>query len=276
MNVTRYATADAFLDIAAPLLLMAEAENNLLLGVAQGLARNPSAGTNAYLATVANDAGILACAIHVPPFKLVVTRAELEPVATLARDAFDAIPQLEGVTGPSRSAGDFAQTWSRLGGIEPKLAMRLRIHEARTVVEALPSPPGHFRPAVPADLALLTEWASEFVSEARITEPVDASRVVEDAVTRGRLHVWEDAAPVSMAAWAGKTPNGVRINCVYTPAAQRGKGYGTACVRALTAQQLERGNAFCWLYTDSSVAPPTIFKRIGYCPVSDVSEYYLK
>jgi hypothetical protein len=48
-------------------------------------------------------------------------------------------------------------------------------------------------------------------------------------------------------------------------------------VKSLTKQQLEQGNAFCWLYTDvSSAAPPKIFKRIGYWPVSDVSEYYLK
>ena len=60
------------------------------------------------------------------------------------------------------------------------------------------------------------------------------------------------------------------------PRELRGKGYGTACVKALTKQQLERGNAFCWLYTDmSSAASPNIFKRIGYWPASDVSEYYL-
>ncbi len=45
-------TADAFLEVAQPLLMMAEAENNLMLGVAQGIARNPSAAQNPYLATV--------------------------------------------------------------------------------------------------------------------------------------------------------------------------------------------------------------------------------
>ena len=52
MNVTRYETAEAFLQVAQPLLMMAEAENNLLLGVAQGIARNPAAAKNPYLATV--------------------------------------------------------------------------------------------------------------------------------------------------------------------------------------------------------------------------------
>ncbi len=278
MNVTRYETADAFLQAAQPLLMMAEAENNLLLGVAQGIARNPTAAKNPYLATVAGHAGVVACAVYISPFKLVITRANREPIAALARDVFEAVPQLDGVTGPSRSADDFALAWSKLSRVEPTLGMRLRIHETRKVVESdLRAAPGQFRPAAPADLELLAKWTEVFVSEARIPEPVDAVRIVQDAITRGRLHVWEDDKPVSMAAWTGKTPSGVRINFVYTPRELRGKGYGTACVKALTKQQLDLGNAFCWLYTDlSSAASPNIFKRIGYWPVSDVSEYYLK
>ena len=54
MQVTRYESAEAFLQAAQPLLMMAEAENNLLLGVAQGIARNPSAAKDPYLATVAS------------------------------------------------------------------------------------------------------------------------------------------------------------------------------------------------------------------------------
>jgi uncharacterized protein len=278
MNVTRYETADAFLEVAQPLLMKAEAENNLMLGVAQGIARNPSAAPNIYLATVGGPSGVLACAVHVAPFKLVITRASREPIAALARDIFEGIPQLDAVTGPSRSAEDFALAWSSLSGVEPALGMRLRIHETRKVVDSdLPNAAGHFRQATPADLAILTGWTEVFVSDARIAEPVDAHRVVEDAIKRGRLYVWEDAGPVSMAAWTGKTPSGVRINFVYTPRELRGKGYGTACVKALTQQQLQQGNAFCWLYTDvSSAASPNIFKRIGYWPVSDVSEYYLR
>ena len=278
MNVTRYETAQAFLDAAQPLLMMAEAENNLMIGIAQGIARNPESAASPYLATVSSGGGVLACGVRVAPFKLVITRANREPIAALASDVFDGIPDLDGVTGPARSAVDFAHAWSRLSGIEPTLGMRLRIHETRKVVDSdLPPPPGHFRQATPDDHAVLTAWTGVFVAEARVPEPVDASRVVGDAIARGRLFVWHDGAPVSMAAWTGKTPSGVRINFVYTPRELRGRGYGTACVKALTQQQLDQGNAFCWLYTDmSGAASPNIFKRIGYWPVSDVSEYYLR
>ena len=275
LHVTRYSNADAFLAAAAPLLLTAEAENNLLLGIAQGLARNPASATNAYLVTVADVTDVHACAVHVPPFKLVVTRGSPEPIAAIARDAFDAGLKLKGVTGPSGSADDFAIAWKRVSGIVPRLSMRLRIHEARNVVDSgSPAPLGRFRPAAAADHALLTAWTEVFVSDARVAEAVDASRVVQDAIARGRLYVWEDGAPVSMAAWAGRTPSGVRINFVYTPREVRRKGYATACVAALTRQQLEQGRAFCWLYTDaSSAVSSNIFERIGYRSVAELTEY---
>ena len=41
MIVTRHSSAEDFLAAAQPLLMRAEAENNLILGVAQGIARNP-------------------------------------------------------------------------------------------------------------------------------------------------------------------------------------------------------------------------------------------
>jgi predicted GNAT family acetyltransferase len=276
--VTRHDSADSLLKLAGPLLMLAEAENNLIIGVVQGIARNPGAAANAYLASVGNAAGVLACAVHLPPFKVLITRANREPIVALAEDVFKAVPDVEGVTGPARSATDFAMAWSRLSGVEPELGMRLRIHEARLVTEpGLRTVKGHFRQATVADLETLTRWTDTLVTEARIPEKADSARVVGDAIQRGRIYVWDDGQPVSMAAWTGKTPSGVRINSVYTPRELRGNGYATACVRALTRQQLEQGSAFCWLYTDlSSAASPNIFKRIGYWPVSDVSEYYLR
>lgn len=278
MIVTRHPSAQSFLEVAQPLLMRSEAENNLIIGIAQGLARNPTAAKDPYLATVANSAGVHAAAVYIAPFKLVITRANREPIVALAHDVLEAVPNVEGITGPDRSAADFAMTWNKLTGVHPTLGMRLRIHETRGVAESgLPSPSGHFRAANSGDHDVLTAWTETFVTEAKIPEKVDTAMVAGDAIRRGRLHVWDDGKPVSMAAWSGKTPSGVRINFVYTPRELRGKGYATACVSALTRQLLKEGNSFCWLYTNLSTATsPNIFLRIGYRPVSDVSEYYLR
>jgi predicted GNAT family acetyltransferase len=88
------------------------------------------------------------------------------------------------------------------------------------------------------------------------------------------LFVWDHAGPVSMASATGLTPNGIRVNGVYTPPEHRGRGYATACVAALSARLLADGRRFCFLFTDA--ANPTsnaIYRRIGYVPVAEVQEY---
>jgi predicted GNAT family acetyltransferase len=277
MKVTRFDSAEAFLKVAEPLLMTAEAENNLIIGIAQGLARNPSAAKEPYLATVDSGSQVLACGVYIAPYKLVITRANREPIVALAYDVFEAAPELDGIIGPNRSAGDFATAWTTLCGVRPRIGMRLRIHETRAITDSgLPRPPGTLRQATSEDLECLSQWTEAFIAEAKVPEQVDTMAVVSDGIKRGRLHVWDTGGPVSMAAWTGKTPSGVRVNFVYTPRDLRGRGYATACVSALTRQQLEEGSAFCWLYTDvSSGVSPNIFRRIGYRPVSDVTEYYL-
>ena len=78
-----------------------------------------------------------------------------------------------------------------------------------------------------------------------------------------------------MAAWAGRTPSGVRINSVYTPREHRRRGYASACFAALSQQLLESDRRFCFLYTD--LANPTsnrIYQEIGYRPLGDWTNYY--
>ncbi len=83
--------------------------------------------------------------------------------------------------------------------------------------------------------------------------------------------IWVDGKPVSMAVAMAPSATGIRINLVYTPPAMRRRGYAAACVAALSQLQLDAGRAFCSLYTD--LANPTsnsVYRRIGYRPVSDV------
>ncbi len=91
--------------------------------------------------------------------------------------------------------------------------------------------------------------------------------------------LWENAGElVSLAAWGGPTPNGIRIGPVYTPPELRGHGYATALSAELSQQLLdgrlfEGGRRFCFLYTD--LANPTanaIYERIGYRRVAESAE----
>lgn len=148
----------------------------------------------------------------------------------------------------------------------------MRVFEARSVVWPR-TPSGTFRVATGADLPTLAQWADAFFNEVGLLNPGDAAR---EQIDEGRLYVWEDGRPVSMAAWAGRTGRTVRINAVYTPPELRGRGFASACVASLTQSLLDEGLTSCCLYTD--LANPTsnrIYKAMGYRPVCDAAEYRL-
>jgi len=80
-----------------------------------------------------------------------------------------------------------------------------------------------------------------------------------------QVMLWEDGHTVSLACSGARTPNGSRIGPVYTPPEERGHGYASACVAALSQLQLDQGRRFCFLFTD--LANPTsnhIYPMIGY------------
>lgn len=128
-----------------------------------------------------------------------------------------------------------------------------------------------------ADLPIITPWAAAFFQEAHLTDPSDPRQVARDKVGQGSVFLWDEGRPVSMAAWAGRTARGVRINFVYTPPEYRKRGYASACVADLTQCLLDEGQAFCCLYTD--LANPTsnrIYQAIGYRSVCDMSDFHFE
>jgi predicted GNAT family acetyltransferase len=150
--------------------------------------------------------------------------------------------------------------------------MRQRIHELRAVIAPARPAPGRLRPARASEAEVLTPWVGDML--ALIGDRRVAADLARERIAGGNLFVWEDGRPVSMAGWTGKTPNGVRINFVYTPAPLRGRGYATTAVAALSQRLLDQGNRYCCLYTD--LANPTsnaIYQRIGYRPIRDAALY---
>ena len=113
-----------------------------------------------------------------------------------------------------------------------------------------------------------------FTTEA--LDEADAERVrlgIDDWARGGRRRFWlweVDGRPVSMVGAGGNTPNGIRIGPVYTPPADRGKGFARNLTAAVSRTVLDEGRRFCFLYTN--VANPTangIYRAIGYEPVTD-------
>jgi predicted GNAT family acetyltransferase len=275
-RVTRHLTPKAFLEVARHLLSEREVEYGLMLAIVSAWTRRgefPS-GSRVYLATVDGTSGPDAGALMTVPNNVIVTNASAGAVTALAEDLGHAELQVSGVHAPTKTAEAFAGVWNRTRGISGRLAKTLRIHELTRVI-AVPSTPGRFRQAQEAELEQLATWFEALWTETGSgLAGQTGMKVARHNFGAGWLFVWDHAGPVSMASAAGPTPNGIRVNGVYTPPEHRGRGYATACVAALSARLLAEGRRFCFLFTDA--ANPTsnaIYQRIGYAPVAEVQEY---
>jgi predicted GNAT family acetyltransferase len=88
-------------------------------------------------------------------------------------------------------------------------------------------------------------------------------------------YLWEVGdRVVSLVVAGARTPNGRRIGPVYTPPAERRRGYAAALTAAASQVQLDRGSRFCFLFTDlANETANALYQRIGYQPVTDVDRY---
>jgi predicted GNAT family acetyltransferase len=262
LRVDRCGSAPAFLEAAEPFLLQAEAENALLLGVA-------GEGAEGYFAVIRDGPAVVLAAMRTWPGRAAISRsAAAGSLRLLAADLLAACPELESVVGPEPWAEECAGLLAAARGRPPRLLMAQRIHVLEQVLHPADLPGGRLREAELRDLPVLGPWTQAFLEAVGLEG--DGKGLAEAKVAAGQLFLWEQERPVAMAAWSGKTPSGVRVNFVYTPPDERGKGYATAAVAALSQLLLDRGNRFCCLYTD--LANPTsnaIYRRIGYQPVRD-------
>jgi uncharacterized protein len=252
-----------------------------------------------YLATLERNGEVQMVILRTPPFKLVLST----PFGDLARqggdergeglemllnplimDVLRLYPDLPAVLGPTRLSRAAAEAWTRATGKPHHLDVALRIFELDWVTPPT-GVPGAMRRATVRDGALVVEWVRAFQRDIGENDsPEDAERVAAsrlapddnpEATGALGLYLWEDGGvPVSMAAAGSPTPNGARINLVYTPPEHRRHGYASACVATLSQRVLDSGRRFCFLFTD--LANPTsnhIYQEIGYRPVVDVDDY---
>ncbi|MEO6061421.1 MAG: GNAT family N-acetyltransferase [Thermoflexales bacterium] len=277
--LTRHADSAGFLAAARPALEIEEAANNLILGLPLRLLRQPeTVATPPYFATVARDGRLAAAAVMTPPYNAIVWAAQPGAQAELGLIADDLYRDrwpVPGVGARAPAAEEFCEAWQARAGGQVSLVGHRRIYRLdRVVAPALP--PGEARLAEHDDTALIASWMKGFYRDAGMRDPHEAWELMaRKRVEAGDALLWtRDGAPVSMAARSRLLPRGAVVGMVYTPPEQRGQGYASAVVAALSQRLLDAGNEYCALYTD--LANPTsnsIYQKIGYAPVSDAVEY---
>ena len=276
--IDRVTDVRGFAAAAEPFLVAREAENNLLLGIASGLAAQPDGITpsNAYLALGRAGSEVVGVAIWTTGYRVAVSYpADPSFAEALANDVLATSLEVGGFLGPPEGAGVFAAPFTRAGVAVRDGVAQLIYRLAEIPDEA--TAPGRLRAATPADretliefwLGFLRETAGREVQAEDVADRVDARLALPDA----EAYVWEDQGVVSMASARGRTPNGIRVGGVYTPPELRRRGYASACVASLSRRLLRSGRRFCFLFTDR--ANPTsnsIYRRIGYEQVAEVTE----
>ena len=265
-----------FQKIAGPFLAQREAENNLSLGLISGLVAGRNWGPAVYFGAVRDGDRVVGVAMRAGLYLIVTAGTEDAALRMLVDDAVRATPDAPGIVGPKELARRAVDMWTAQTGQRARVQTAERIYALSRLI-----PPravaGRMRPARTADLELVAAWLLAFVREAQphLESSLEGAREnAEGWIKGGRLRIWENNGPVSMAGASGPTPNGIRVGAVYTPPERRRRGYASALVAALSQEQLDGGKRFCFLYTD--LANPTsnkIYQDIGYEPVSDVDEY---
>lgn len=186
-RIRRFSTATSFLDRAKPWLLEAEAEHNLILGIAEQLeSGNHSYEDPIFLATVEGPEVIAGCAFRTPPFKLGLTRVPEEAVPLLVDEASTLYSSLPAVMGPPSAARRFAEGWSAKHGVDFEVGMRMRIFALDRVVPPAKLAPGRLRPASTHDRELAIEWTQAFASDTGVWGG-DPGLLARRLIEEGRL-----------------------------------------------------------------------------------------
>ena len=279
MNLKIHETADEFLQDARVYLEQNEAVNGLMLGLAFRLSQFADQITNPpFLATVADDNGLVLASLMTPPYKLLVYSDHQDATAALivlASHLQHSAWTFPTVLGLAPIAEKFAQIWTDLTGTTYEVGVQQRVFELREVQHPT-YPNGRLREATAVELPIISQWLQAFHTEA-LAEAIDwttAKEMANGRIRQNDIYIWDNGQPVTMAAKVRPTANGMTISLVYTPPELRGRGYASACVAALSHQLLDEGWQFCTLFTD--LANPTsnsIYQKIGYKPVGDFNDY---
>lgn len=170
---------------------------------------------------------------------------------------------------------------ARLSGARVEVSQHTRLHELGELTWPAPVP-GSLRAATEDDLERVTEWFGAFMGDADEqagrARGASAHEVPERTELLHRLRArrmwfWVDEAgePVHLTGAHPPSFGVVRVGPVYTPPAQRGRGWASNAVAAVSRRLRDEGARVC-LYTDQ--ANPTsnkIYASLGYRPVVDMA-----
>ena len=263
LRFVEFPNVRAFQIRVGPWLTLREGENCHLLGLLPDFAKT-STGPQARFLAVQDRDEIVAAAVLFPSGSMVATWATREIVEVLLQGLAGTRSVLTGVYAPSYVSKLVAKLWAERTGQKFARDRDERLYQLAFPVHT-PAAGGRLEAATPQDRALVLDWAVGFSKEVKLeVGGSTVSQQVDELIRLQCLYLWKHPEPVAMAAWVCPTPHGGCINFVYTPPAQRGKGYGKDVTTALGQKMLNAGSRFCFILTDCEDRRTNqLYQRIG-------------
>ena len=246
----RHLDARAFLERAEAWLLTREIEHGVVLQSArQARADDTHYERPIYWATLEDDGRLVGCAYRTPPYKVGVTVLPDAAIEPLVADLGATYPgAIGGFSGPDPTVSTLARAWvERRGGVWSVNTRGRLMSLSGSIEHDRESKKGVLRLAGASDTALAQSWGAAASIDSGIAA-LDGNLCTQ--LLRARLlYFFADDQPRCMIGLLRETRDSVAIGIVYTPAAFRGQGYGTAALRAFSRLLDERGveNRYLWV-----------------------------
>ena len=239
LTVRRHPDVRAFLARAEPWLLEAEIERAAPLQSARQARVDDSRYQKPqYWATLEDDGRIVGCAYRTPPYRVGVTALPQAAFAPLVLD-LEAVygENVSGFSGVDPAASALADVWIARHGRTSSIVSRQFLFALGTAA-APKEPPGALRAATRDDAALAKRWGDAAAAESGV--PVLDGKFCVRLIDAGQLHIWEHGEPRCLLGISHSSPQAAALAIVYTPPAERRKGYARRAVAALSEQLAAR------------------------------------
>jgi GNAT superfamily N-acetyltransferase len=279
-----------FLDVAGDHLAEQPVLSTVIAGVAERIATQLEAGiawpegVPRWFVVVLDGDDVVGTAMRTAPFgeyPAYLMPMSDDAVHLLAETLLDREEPVLGANGALPAVQTFCEDMAAATGKTARVGQHTRLFELGELKEPAPVP-GSLRPARSDEQDLVASWYEGFMADADEMagrEPGESPHEspTEEELRRridtGRVFVWvgEDDVPVNVTAATNPSFGVSRIGPVYTPRDQRGRGYASAAVYAVSALLRESGERPC-LFTDQ--ANPTsnkIYEALGYERVVDMA-----
>lgn len=213
-----------------------------------------------------------------PPYLLPMPPAA---AVAVARRLHDRGEQLRGVNGALPGVELCAVEAARLGGGRVEVAQQTRLHELGELVAPAPVP-GALRLAGAPDLDLVLEWVTAFMGDADEQagrRRGDTAHEVPDRaellrrVRAGTIWLWVDGAgrPVNLVGANPPAFGVARVGPVYTPPAERGRGWASTAVAEVSRRLRADGARVCLFTDQANPVSNKVYVALGFHPVVDMA-----